>query len=192
MNLKQLTTTCFLFVLIVSGDVKAQQLPVVDTSYTIHSTYQKLIRDYPNIQKVEIVNSEKVIRFNDEIYHTWTNTIIGYRELRADVFVPKDLRKKSPAILIVHGGGWRSGSKAMNVPMAIKLAELGYIVVSIEYRLSNEAKYPAAVYDAKAAIRWMRQNAKQFKIDNSRIAVAGYSAGATGSLDWCNEWKCKI
>lgn len=178
MCIKQLCATCFLLLLTgLSAYTGAQQLPVPDTSYTVNNTYKKLIRDYPFIKKVEVVESEKVNRFNDELYFTWNDTPFGDRKLHADVFVPKGGRKKFPAVLIVHGGGWRSGNKSMNVPMAIRLAESGYVVVSIEYRLSNEAKYPAAVYDAKAAIRWMRQNAKRFKIDKSRIAVAGYSAG---------------
>jgi pectinesterase len=65
----------------------------------------------------------------------------------------------------------------MNTPMAQVLASRGFVVVSAEYRLSLEAKYPAAVHDLKAAIRWMRAHAREYKIDPDRIAIGGASAG---------------
>lgn len=65
----------------------------------------------------------------------------------------------------------------MNTPMAQRLAGKGFAVISVEYRLSLEAKYPAAVYDIKSTVRWVRENASAYKIDDRFIAVAGASAG---------------
>jgi pectinesterase len=82
-----------------------------------------------------------------------------------------------PAIVFVHGGGWRTGVRANFAPMAIRMAERGYVAATIDYRLSPEAPYPAAIHDVKAAVRWVRAHASDYGIDPDRIAVAGGSAG---------------
>jgi pectinesterase len=79
--------------------------------------------------------------------------------------------------MIIHGGGWRSGNRTQHYPLAQRLADLGYVCFTPEYRLSTEALYPAAVYDLKAALRWIHTNAKKYNVDTSKIAVLGFSAG---------------
>ncbi|MFC1966339.1 alpha/beta hydrolase fold domain-containing protein [Chloroflexota bacterium] len=84
-----------------------------------------------------------------------------------------------PAIIFIHGGGWDSGDKSEK-PCVIKFSHLathGFFVASINYRLSGEAPFPAAVEDSKCAIRWLRANADKYNVDPQRIGVAGYSAG---------------
>jgi acetyl esterase/lipase len=78
---------------------------------------------------------------------------------------------------MIHGGGWRSGNKSLNTQMARALAGRGFVVLSVEYRLSLEAKYPAALLDVFAALNWLHENAGVYNVDTSRIALAGYSAG---------------
>ena len=103
---------------------------------------------------------------------------IGERKLLLDVFYPTIRSKeKGTAVMIIHGGGWRSGSRSQHYPLAQRLASLGYVSFTPEYRLSTDALYPAAVYDLKAALRWIHGHAKEFNIDTSKIAVAGFSAG---------------
>jgi len=80
-------------------------------------------------------------------------------------------------VILIFGGGWKSGDKSQSVPMAMQIASAGYVTVAVEYRLSLEAKYPAAVHDIKAAIRWLRANARKYNVDKSKIAVHGVSAG---------------
>src|SRR5204863_3703912 len=100
----------------------------------------------------------------------------GSRELRLDLFQPS--RKGSfPAVILVHGGAWITGNHAMENPLAIELARRGYVAATIEYRLSNEAKYPAQMHALKAAVRWLRANAARYRIDANRIAAVGASAG---------------
>jgi acetyl esterase/lipase len=95
-----------------------------------------------------------------------------------DAFCPvTKANPKRTAVIIIHGGGWRSGSRSQHYPMAQHLAHLGYVCFTPEYRLSTEALYPAAVYDIKAAIRWVRKNAKKYDIDTAKITVLGFSAG---------------
>ena len=79
--------------------------------------------------------------------------------------------------MIIHGGGWRSGNRMQHYPLAQRLADLGYVCFTPEYRLSTEALYPAAVYDLKAALRWIHANAKKYNVDTNKIAVLGFSAG---------------
>jgi acetyl esterase/lipase len=164
----------------VNGNVHAQdgaaQIPR-DTTYTVASTYQKLVKQYPFIRPVQPQSFEDVRQVNDVVYLTIPDTPFGKRDLHADIFMPADKSKRFPGILMVHGGGWRSGDKSLNTPIAQHLAKNGFIVVSVEYRLSLEAKYPAAVLDLKNAICWMHTHAAEYAIDTTRIAVAGYSAG---------------
>lgn len=80
-----------------------------------------------------------------------------------------------PLIVWIHGGGWRTGSKARN--RLGWMAKEGFAVASINYRLSQHAVWPAQIHDCKAAIRWLRANARQYGYDASRIGVGGSSAG---------------
>ena len=95
--------------------------------------------------------------------------------LRLDLYFPKNTAKPYPVIVWVHGGGWSAGSKAN--PRAEFLVSHGYAVASINYRLSDQAKFPAQLYDCKAAIRWLRANAVQYDLDPKRIGAFGSSAG---------------
>ena len=81
------------------------------------------------------------------------------------------------AIIIIHGGGWRSGNRTQHYPLAQKLAELGYVCFTPEYRLSTEALFPAAIYDVKAAVKWIRKNAVKYNVDTARVVAMGFSAG---------------
>ena len=80
-----------------------------------------------------------------------------------------------PAVVHIHGGGFWGGSKSAH--HAVRYAELGFVGVSINYRLSGLAPFPAAVHDCKAAIRWLRANAEKYHIDADHIGVWGTSTG---------------
>lgn len=84
-----------------------------------------------------------------------------------------------PAILFVHGGGWRSGSRkdALWTAWPLEYAQKGYVTIAVDYRLSGEAPFPAAVEDVKNAVRWVRAHAAQLNIDPERIGAVGHSAG---------------
>ena len=99
----------------------------------------------------------------------------GY-ELTLDVYVP-DRPSLAPALLAVHGGSWRSGTKLNWFRHARKLARAGFVVVAINYRHAPEFKFPAQIHDCKAAVRWMRRHAGEYGIDPDRIGAIGYSAG---------------
>jgi acetyl esterase/lipase len=100
---------------------------------------------------------------------------VADRSLKLDLHLPLG-KARSPLIVWVHGGAWRSGSKS-SVPIT-KLLGDGYAIASLDYRLSTEAKFPAQVHDIKAAIRFLRANGNQWKVSAKAIVIAGDSAGA--------------
>jgi acetyl esterase/lipase len=157
-------------------NVHAQTEIPRDTTYTVWSTHQKLKKQFPLIEAVKPLPSPNIVQRFDVPYSTVENAF-GRRDLRSDLFYPKKIKTKLPGVVLVHGGGWRSGDKSMNTPLAQQLALSGYFVMSVEYQLSLEAKYPAAVYDLKTAVRWLRSNAKEFQLDENFIAIIGGSAG---------------
>lgn len=102
----------------------------------------------------------------------------GGRDLACDVYTPPGGAENAPAVLIIHGGGWRSGDRSQLRGYALRLARAGYVCVASEYRLTPESPWPAQIHDVKAALRWMRANATELGLDPARIAVEGNSAGA--------------
>ncbi len=98
------------------------------------------------------------------------------REMHLDLYLPKSAGPH-PTLLTVHGGGWLGGSKKSFREIAVMLAARGYAVANVEYRLADEAKFPGAVQDVAAAVRWLRSNAAKYSIDPDRIGAVGGSAG---------------
>lgn len=164
-----------LCLLITCTSVLADSFPR-DTSYTPIQAWKNISRQYPNAKIVPSVVPSTVEAEYNLVYATLKGTTYGDRNLHLDVFRPKK-EGKYPALVMIHGGGWRSGDKTMEYPMAEFVASQGYVAVPVEYRLSPESKYPNAVYDIKAAIRWIKANASRWSIDTAKIAIEGNSAG---------------
>ena len=102
---------------------------------------------------------------------------VGNKSLKLDLYVP-DGAGPFPVIVWVHGGGWTSGDKALSASgPQVRQTARGYAVASINYRFSQEAKFPAQIEDCKAAVRWLRAHAAEHNLDPARIAVWGDSAG---------------
>ena len=101
----------------------------------------------------------------------------GKRPLLLDLYRPKGNSEPAPALIFIHGGGWKGGKKEDYRVYAHAFAKLGYVVASISYRFSQESVFPAAVQDAKCAVRWVRANASKHGVDPERLAVVGGSAG---------------
>src|SRR5262249_52584496 len=101
----------------------------------------------------------------------------GDIELKLDVLRPSAAKNKRTATIHFHGGGFVGGNKGVLADRIRPYADLGYVAIAAQYRLSGQAGFPALIHDAKAAIRWVRANAADLDIDPHRIAVVGYSAG---------------
>lgn len=145
-----------------------------DTSFTVRKSYLQEKKYHPEITLADSTLPAGVHVTRNIPY----STPVAGRNLLLDVYAPTAVAGKlSPAILMVHGGGWRSGDRSHNNTLAEQLAAKGFVAIPVEYRLSTEALYPAAVHDLKAAIRWMRANAGAYGIDPKQIAILGFSAG---------------
>lgn len=149
-----LGATCLMLTGVLSGAMSAKtQQASARTSFPIPSSV-RVVRDIP--------------------YATY-----GTRELLLDLYLPPDAdsRRPMPGVIVVRGGGWRSGDKDAFAFIAGQLAKEGFAAASIEYRTSSEAKFPAAVNDVKAAVRWMRAHAATYGIDPDTLGAIGGSAG---------------
>ncbi len=160
--------SCFAF-----SQSKAGITSKPDTSYSLHSAYASSVKTNPQTKYITETRSAAVAEEKDMQY-----CIQGNRKLLTDAFFPKENAAiKRTAIIIIHGGGWRTGNKSLHHTMARQLASIGYVCFTPEYRLSTEALYPAGVFDIKSVIRWVRKNAAKYNIDTNKIVVAGHSAG---------------
>lgn len=101
------------------------------------------------------------------------------RRLTLDTYRPAKVKSgtRLPILVMFFGGGWINGRPGHFTPLAQAIAHRGYVTVVPNYRLSGEARFPAAVHDCKAAVRWARKNARMLKGDPDKIAVTGGSAG---------------
>lgn len=142
--------------------------------YTIESTFPKLKKNHPFIQPINTLSLPVNIISNENVIYKKINNVI----LKADIYSPKTSVKKNPAIILVHGGGWISGSKENQQYMAQQLASKGFVAMAINYRLADEAKYPAALEDINDAVDFLIKNKKEYHINTKQISILGASAGA--------------
>lgn len=99
------------------------------------------------------------------------------QRLQADVFQPQT-KGPHPTVLLVHGGGWKRGTRSEMNGIAEALARNGFAAVTVDYRLAPEHTHPAPLEDLQEAVRWVRRNDKRYGFDRDRVGVWGYSAGA--------------
>ena len=102
----------------------------------------------------------------------------GNKRQMLDLYVPEAVAEKPrPLVVYIHGGGWKNGSKEDAGPLFGFLRDGVYAGASVNYRLTDQASWPAQIHDCKAAIRWLRAHAREHNIDPEKIAVFGISAG---------------
>lgn len=94
-----------------------------------------------------------------------------------DIYLPPEAGTDRPAIMLIHGGGWSKFSKQVYVDHGIRLADAGFVVAAINYRLVPEGAYPEMIRDCLCALSFFRANAAEYGFDPDRVAVGGYSAG---------------
>ncbi|WP_341936626.1 alpha/beta hydrolase [Marinimicrobium sp. C2-29] len=144
-----------------------------ENTYNAENTYRQTVKSFPHI---EIASRELPDGVSEKTNITYVQ--YGRRALQLDLYRPEaEAHGPRPAIVLVHGGGWRSGYRENLTPLAQALAKRGIVSANISYRLAPEAPFPAAIHDVKAAIRWLRKNADRYGVDPERIAVGGTSAG---------------
>src|SRR5689334_2100946 len=103
-------------------------------------------------------------------------------ELKLDLYLPKDRAHPHPTLILFHGGGWVDGQKERNVLFLLPYLELGWAAVNVEYRLGHQAPAPAAVEDARCALRWVTYHARDYSLDTTKFVLTGTPAGGHLSL----------
>ena len=101
----------------------------------------------------------------------------GDVDLKLDLAIPREGNGPFPALVCIHGGGWRGGDRKQLAKSIEVFAGRGYVAATISYRLTHVAAFPAQIEDCKAAVRWLRANAAKYHIDPDRIGAIGFSAG---------------
>jgi beta-xylosidase/acetyl esterase/lipase len=154
----------------------ANGLAAADAPYNAETTYARLIGQYPYIA-VASAEAPAPVR----VLRNLTYVQRGGRALQLDLYLPgpngTGPGTAFPLVVLVHGGGWRSGSRDNMAPLAARLAARGFAAATVDYRLSGEAQYPAAIDDVRQAVRWLRAAAPHYGLDDRRVAIAGGSAG---------------
>lgn len=149
---------------------------------------QLLAEQFNNTARTDKSRQKKEYRnyFEGHMERDIAYTQVNGKEILLDIYLPdrpdssvsymSGKEELCPVILWLYGGGWKNGSKRSG-GRARRMTEKGYAVVDINYRLSGEAIFPAAIEDCKAAVRWIRANAPKYGLDPDRIGVMGSSAG---------------
>jgi acetyl esterase/lipase len=110
--------------------------------------------------------------YENVVYARW-----GERAMVLDLYLPSEHEEPLSLVVFIHGGGWEHGSHRGYRPAAMAFAKRGFATATVEYRLAGEAMFPAAIYDVKAAIRWLRASATEYHLDPNRFGITGGSAG---------------
>lgn len=129
---------------------------------------QNLVQYHPSA-RVRVIADLEYARYRD-------------RTLLLDLYLPSPFRRGRPGVIVVRGGGWMVNDRKRFAHVASALAEKGIAAACIEYRTADEAAFPGAIQDVKAAVRWMRANATKYGIDSEAIGTLGGSSGAHMAL----------
>lgn len=166
------------------GQISPAEMPDLDLDLLDHADGNsdgqltaKELKGYRHYQK-RIAEDNESISEGTKIFKDIQYVKNGDRRHKLDLYYPADHDGKEvlPLIVYIHGGGWQKGSKNSFGKQAF-LVEQGYAVASINYRLSQQAKFPAQLHDVKAAVRFLRANADRYAFDSERFGLWGTSAG---------------
>jgi len=103
-------------------------------------------------------------------------------ELKLDLYLPKNRTNPTPTLILFHGGGWGDGQKERNVLYLLPYLAMGWSAINVEYRMGHQSPAPAAVEDARCALRWITSHAREYSLDTSKFVLTGTSAGGHLSL----------
>jgi acetyl esterase/lipase len=103
-------------------------------------------------------------------------------ELKLDLYLPKNRTNPTPTLILFHGGGWVDGQKERNVLYLLPYLAMGWSAINVEYRMGHQSPAPAAVEDARCALRWITNHAREYSLDASKFVLTGTSAGGHLSL----------
>ena len=142
------------------------------TLRTLPVIFLSLLAAMAGLRAAELAVPETVVFERDIEFANPDN-----QHLQVNVARPKGGDGLLPAVVCIHGGGFRAGKRESYDRLCVTLAERGYVAITVTYRLAPAYPFPAAVLDCKAAVRWLRANAAKYHVDPERIGVTGGSAG---------------
>ena len=143
--------------------------PILRTSLVI---FLSLLAAVAGLRAAELVVPENVVFERDIEFANPDN-----QHLQVNIARPKDGTGPFPAVVCIHGGGFRAGKRESYDRLCLTLAQNGYVAITVTYRLAPAYPFPAAVLDSKSAVRWLRANAAKYHVDPTRIGATGGSAG---------------
>jgi acetyl esterase/lipase len=126
---------------------------------------------------ISSADDPKITATNDLVYSK-----VGSTELKLDIAYPVEGAGPFPAVVVLYGGAWRTGNKWGNRPTLAQFARRGYVAISPQYRHCPKNVFPAQVHDVKAAVRWLRSHAAEYRVDVDHIGAMGFSAGGHLSM----------
>ncbi len=141
------------------------------TEFSLDTAEKKVREKYPDITRPSAALPQGVVASENLTY-----AVVDGQILQLDIYRPEGIGPY-PIVLIVHGGGWETGSRHMERPFARQLAARGYIAVPVSYRLGKAGQFPGALNDLQAAIRWLRAHAVDLALEGQKVGVLGGSAG---------------
>ena len=164
-----------LFLLLITPEIISSQdePPEVPDGYS-SITMMKIAYFFGTLDLIEkdFPVPDDIEEYIDIVYRT-----IDSIELKLDIYHSKNITGSAPLLVFFHGGGYQKGDKHDYLRYLVDYARKGYVTATVQYRFVDKVKFPGQLLDAKAAIRWLKQNADNYHIDNEKIAVIGGSAG---------------
>ena len=148
----------------------AQASPSVPPTKSTSQTQTPQTSPSPTSEPTQSPTPMAISTYNDVSYGTDPAQ-------RFDVYVPKNADTLLPLIIFVHGGAWIAGDKSNVSAIAIFLAQQGFVVINMNYRLLPNFSYPAPMEDIQMVLQWVNRNSEQYSIDITRIGMSGHSAG---------------
>jgi acetyl esterase/lipase len=126
---------------------------------------------------IDLVETKPAVPKSIEVVEDIVYKQVDSISLKLDIYKLKNLEEAKPVLIFIHGGSWSKGNKSDYLPYLIDYAKKGYVTVTVSYRLSGMARFPAAVQDVNSAVQWIRIHSEEHKINPDKIAVIGGSAG---------------
>jgi len=126
---------------------------------------------------LKLIETEPEVPEHIELWKDITYKKVDSTSLQLDIYRRKDLKTTAPVLIFIHGGGWSKGKRSDYLPYLIDYAQKGYVTVTVSYRLSGIAHFPAAVQDVQCAVEWIRIHAEEYMMDSEKMALIGGSAG---------------
>lgn len=129
------------------------------------------------LRLLKLVDTEPAIPANIDEKKNLVYKHVDSTSLQLDIYRLKSMTEAAPVLIFIHGGGWSKGKRSDYLGYLLDYAQKGYVCVTVSYRLSGAAHFPAAVLDVRAAVQWIREHSGEHMINPEKIALIGGSAG---------------